>query len=421
MPNAEGTGYVDYVLWGADGLPLAVVEAKRTTKSPQVGQQQAKLYADCLETEFGRRPVVFYSNGYEHWLWDDAAFGAAGTGAGYPPREVQGFHTRDELELMVQRRQTRLPLAGAPVDTAIVERFYQTRAVKAVGSAFDARQREALLVMATGSGKTRTVIALVDQLMKTNWAKRVLFLADRTALVNQAVNAFKTHLPGVTTVNLVTEKVVDGRVFVSTYPTMMNLIDDLEPAGPNAQARRRFGPGLLRPRRHRRGASVGLPEVRRDLRVVRQLPRRSHGDSEGRGRPQHLPALPARGRPSHRCLRARRSRRRRIPGAAVRRDCRHQVPPPGHHLRRAERSREGRVGCTRLGRGRSPGRGRLRGAQPVPVQRGHGRQGPRHADGRGAQGGRRRPPRQDHRLRQEPEARRVHRAAVQRAVSRVRR
>ncbi|MEV7428316.1 DEAD/DEAH box helicase family protein [Nocardioides sp. NPDC092400] len=229
MPNNEGKGFVDYVLWGADGLPLAVVEAKRTTKSPQVGQQQAKLYADCLEKQFGRRPVIFYSNGYGHWIWDDAA--------GYPPREVQGFYTRDELELLVQRRQTRLPLVGAAVDASIVERYYQTRAIKAVGAAFDAKQREALLVMATGSGKTRTVIALTDQLMKANWVKRVLFLADRTALVNQAVNAFKTHLPGATTVNLVTEKATDGRVYVSTYPTMLNLINNVE------NGTRRFGPG----------------------------------------------------------------------------------------------------------------------------------------------------------------------------------
>ncbi len=176
MPNAHGTGYVDYVLWGADGLPLAVVEAKRTSKSPQVGQQQAVLYADCLEQEFGRRPVIFYTNGYEHWLWDDAA--------GYPPRQVQGFYTRDELELLIQRRQARRPLAGAPIDSDIVERPYQHRAIAAVDAAFDAKQREALLVMATGSGKTRTVIALVDQLMKQGWVKRVLFLADRTALVN---------------------------------------------------------------------------------------------------------------------------------------------------------------------------------------------------------------------------------------------
>ncbi|GAB2991089.1 DEAD/DEAH box helicase family protein [Nocardioides montaniterrae] len=235
MPNSEGSGFVDYVLWGADGLPLAVIEAKRTAKSPQVGQQQSKLYADCLQAEFGRRPVVFYSNGYQHWIWDDAAFGDSG----YAPRDVQGFYNRDELELMIQRRETRLSLAGATVDATIVERYYQTRAIKAVGAAFDKREREALLVMATGSGKTRTVIALVDQLMKANWVKRVLFLADRTALVNQAVNAFKTHLPGVTTVNLVTEKAIDGRVYASTYPKIMNLINDVD------EGNRRFGPGYF--------------------------------------------------------------------------------------------------------------------------------------------------------------------------------
>jgi len=226
-----GKGFVDYVLWGSDGLPLAVVEAKRTTKSAAVGQQQAKLYADCLETAYGRRPVIFYTNGYEHWLWDDAA--------GYPPREVQGFYTRGELELLIQRRQTRLPLSGAQVDTDIAGRPYQVRAIKAVGDAFDRKQREALLVMATGSGKTRTVIAVVEQLQKANWVKRVLFLADRTALVRQAANAFKAHLPGSTTVNLVTEKVADGRVYVSTYPTIMNLIDEVDDQG------RRFGPGYF--------------------------------------------------------------------------------------------------------------------------------------------------------------------------------
>jgi type I restriction enzyme R subunit len=229
MPNSQGKGYVDYVLWGGDGLPLAVVEAKRTKKDPKVGQQQAKLYADCLETEFGRRPAIFYTNGYEHWLWDDAG--------GYPPRAVAGFYTRDELALLIQRRTARLALAGQPVSNVIVERPYQTRAIKAVGAAFDAKQREALLVMATGSGKTRTVIALVDQLMKSGWVKRVLFLADRIALANQAANAFKTHLPTATTVNLLTEKKTDGRVYVSTYPTMMGLIDEVDDAG------RRFGPG----------------------------------------------------------------------------------------------------------------------------------------------------------------------------------
>lgn len=229
MPNAEGHGYADYVLWGADGLPLAVVEAKRTSKSPEVGQQQAALYADCLEHEFGRRPVIFYSNGYTHRIWDDAG--------GYPPREIQGFYTADELELLIQRRTTRTTLTAAAVNTGIAGRPYQVRAIKAVADAFDRRQRAALLAMATGSGKTRTTIALVDLLQRTNWVKRILFLADRTALVRQAANAFKDQLPGSTTVNLVEEKATDGRVYVSTYPTMMNLIDDVDGGV------RRFGPG----------------------------------------------------------------------------------------------------------------------------------------------------------------------------------
>ncbi len=232
MPNAQGEGFADYVLWGDDGLPLAVIEAKRSRRDAPVGQQQAKLYADCLESMTGRRPLIFWSNGYQHWIWDDAA--------GYPPRRISGFLTRDELELMVQRRQTRLPLKDAVIDKSIVERHYQTRAIRAVGESFEAKRRAALLVMATGSGKTRTVIALVDQLMKRGWVKRVLFLADRVALVNQAVAAFKTHLPSVTTINLVNDKVPDGRVFVSTYPTMMGLINTTDGVGG-----RRFGAGYF--------------------------------------------------------------------------------------------------------------------------------------------------------------------------------
>ncbi|MGB3230179.1 MAG: DEAD/DEAH box helicase family protein [Mycobacterium sp.] len=231
MPPSCGKGYVDYVLWGEDGLPLAVVEAKRTSKSPQVGQQQAKLYADRLEVMFGRRPVIFYTNGYEHWLWDDAA--------GYPPREVQGFYTRNELELMIQRRRTRKPLSEADIDAGIAGRHYQQHAIRSIGEALTAKERQALLVMATGAGKTRTVVALVKQLMEAGWVKRVLFLADRTALVTQAANAFKAHLPDATTVNLLTEKHADGRVYVSTYPTIMNLINDMDSGA------RVFGPGYF--------------------------------------------------------------------------------------------------------------------------------------------------------------------------------
>jgi type I restriction enzyme, R subunit len=231
MPNNKGKGYVDYVLWGDNGLPLAVVEAKRTKRDPRVGQQQAKLYADCLERQFGQRPLIFYTNGYEHWLWDDQR---------YPPRAVQGFYTKAELELAIQRRTTRMPLATATINQDIVERYYQIRAIRRISEAFEQdNERKALVVMATGSGKTRTVIALVDVLMRCNWAKRVLFLADRIALVNQAVGAFKRHLPDSAPVNLVTEKDTEGRVYVSTYPTMMGLIDETK------DGMRRFGPGYF--------------------------------------------------------------------------------------------------------------------------------------------------------------------------------
>jgi len=229
MPNKEGKGFVDYVLWGDDGRPLGLVEAKRTRRDARAGQQQAKLYADCLERQFGRRPVIFYSNGYEHWLWDDTR---------YPPRRVQGFYKKAELELALQRRETRRVLGEAAISPTIVERHYQTRAIRRIAEAFERdHDRKALLVMATGAGKTRTVIALADLLMRCNWAKRVLFLADRVALVNQAVNAFKHHLPDASPVNLVTEKDAEGRVYVSTYPTMMGLIDEA------ADGQRRFGVG----------------------------------------------------------------------------------------------------------------------------------------------------------------------------------
>lgn len=229
MPNSQEKGFVDYVLWADDGKPLGVVEAKKTRRDARVGQQQAKLYADCLEAKFDQRPIIFYTNGYEHWIWDDAM---------YPPRPVQGFYKKAELELMIQRRQTRKSLATAKIDEKIVERYYQTRAIRRIGESFEKdHARRSLLVMATGAGKTRTVIALADTLMRANWAKRILFLADRTALVNQAVNAFKRHLPDAAPVNLVTEKNTEGRVYVSTYPTMLGLIDETK------GNERRFGVG----------------------------------------------------------------------------------------------------------------------------------------------------------------------------------
>ncbi len=228
MPDGK-KGFVDYVLWAADGRPLAVIEAKRTRRDPGAGQQQAKLYADCLEARFEQRPVVFYTNGYEHWIWDDHF---------YPPRQVHGFFKRDELELLIQRRTTRQPLAATEVNSSIVERYYQTRCVRRIGESFEVdNDRKALVVMATGAGKTRTVVALSDVLIRANWAKRILFLADRTALVRQATNVFKAFLPDSSPVNLVTERHGEGRVYVSTYPTMMNLINQTD------EGERRFGPG----------------------------------------------------------------------------------------------------------------------------------------------------------------------------------
>lgn len=225
----QGVGHVDYVLWGLDGKPLGLVEAKRTKYSAQKGQQQAKLYADCLEQRYGQRPVIFLSNGYEHWIWDDTR---------YPPRQIGGFYKRDELELLHQRRTSRKPLSAERIDRKIVERPYQHRAIRSITRAFEEHlERKALLVMATGSGKTRTVIALIDLMMRAGWVKRVLFLADRVSLVNQATNAFKAHLPDSAPVNLVTERTAEGRVFLSTYPTMMNLIDG------KASGTRKFGPG----------------------------------------------------------------------------------------------------------------------------------------------------------------------------------
>ena len=151
MPNAQGVGYADYVLWGDDGKPLAVVEAKKTTVDPEVGQQQAKLYADCLETMHGQRPIIFYTNGYETHLWDDLA---------YPPRPVAGFYKKDELASLIIRRAQRAPLDVSQVKDDIVERYYQKRAIGSIGEQFAQTRRKALLVMATGSGKTRTTIAL---------------------------------------------------------------------------------------------------------------------------------------------------------------------------------------------------------------------------------------------------------------------
>ncbi len=202
--NKSGIGFVDYVLWGKNGLPLAVVQAKNTLQNVEKGKHQASLYADCLEKKYRQRPIIYYSNGYETQIWDDTF---------YPPREVSGFSTQEELQLLVDRRKTRKDIRNFVVNQDIVNRYYQLEAVQRVAETFvtenqgqlRGKNRKALLVMATGSGKTRTAAAIVDMLTKCDWAKRVLFLADRNALVSQAKNAFKQHLPHLSAIDLTKE------------------------------------------------------------------------------------------------------------------------------------------------------------------------------------------------------------------------
>lgn len=228
--NPTGKGFVDYVLWGNDGKPLAVIEAKKTLIDASKGKQQAVQYAECLERQFGQRPVIFYSNGFETFLWDDLFA---------PPREVQGFYTKDELQLLIDRRSSRLDLRNYHVDPRIAGRPYQKLAIQRIAEAFTAQRdgrlvsgaRRALLVMATGSGKTRTSAAIIDMMTKCNWAKRVLFLADRNALVSQAKKSITEQLDQLSAIDLTKEKEDNGtRLVFSTYPTMMNKIDGVKNA-----------------------------------------------------------------------------------------------------------------------------------------------------------------------------------------------
>lgn len=220
MPKADGsrtgTGYVDYVLWGDDGKPLALVEAKKTKVDPKEGERQAELYADCLEAKFGQRPIIYYSNGIKTWLWDDQF---------YPPREVYGFGKRDELQWKVDQRRNRQDLTTLQPKPEIAGRHYQIEAATRVMETFAQKKRKSLIVMATGTGKTRLSISMVDMLLRAGWVRKVLFLADRVSLVNQAKRSFNAELPHVSVASLLDDAGADARVVFSTYPTMMNCID----------------------------------------------------------------------------------------------------------------------------------------------------------------------------------------------------
>lgn len=232
MPNKAGKGRADYVLLADNGLPLAVVEAKRTSANPEKGRQQAVLYADFLEKKTGQRPIIFMTNGYETRIWSDKH---------YPERQVSGIYSKRDLEKEFNKMRDRIPLSAVQVNDNISNRYYQKEAIQSVCDAFGQRnRRKALLVMATGSGKTRTVISLADVLIRHGWVKNLLFLADRNALVIQAKRAFHNQLPDLSLCNLVEDKEgANARAVFSTYKTMLNCID----ATRDEMGNRLFTPG----------------------------------------------------------------------------------------------------------------------------------------------------------------------------------
>ena len=231
MPNQSEVGYADYVLYGEDGKALAVIEAKRTCVDVAKGRQQAKLYADLLEKQYNRRPVIFLTNGFETRI-DDGQ---------YPERRVAAVFSKRDLEKMFNLRRMRQPMSLIHVDKNIAGRYYQEEAIKAVCESFDKKnRRKALLVMATGSGKTRTVIALCKVLMEKGWIRDILFLADRNSLVTQAKRSFVNLLPDLSVVNLCEDKTnYTAHCVFSTYQTMFNCIDTIQ----DEKEQRLFTPG----------------------------------------------------------------------------------------------------------------------------------------------------------------------------------
>ena len=216
----DGHQFSDYVLLGRNGKPLAVVEAKKSSKDAALGREQAKQYCRNIQKQLGGElPFCFYTNGLDTWFWDID---------NYPPRQVVGFPTRDDLERFQYIRRNRKPLTQELINTSIADRDYQIRAIRAVLEGIEQKKRDFLLVMATGTGKTRTCIALVDALMRSAHAEKVLFLVDRIALREQALDAFKEHLPNEPRWPNAGDKLIakDRRIYVSTYPTMLNIIRD---------------------------------------------------------------------------------------------------------------------------------------------------------------------------------------------------
>lgn len=222
QPTRSGTGYCDYVLWDDNGKPLAVVEAKRARENPEKGRHQAKLYADALEKKHAQRPVIFYTNGYDIWIWEDVLDTV--------PRKLYGYYSKDSLQYLVAQRVTRQDLNSTPIATDIAGRMYQIEAITRVSERFSNGFRKALVVQATGTGKTRVSIALTKRMLDAGWAKRVLFLCDRKELRKQAKNAFGEFIrePLYVVGRSSKEGRHDARIYISTYPGMMRIFEQFD-------------------------------------------------------------------------------------------------------------------------------------------------------------------------------------------------
>jgi len=222
QPTETGAGRADYVLWNDAGKPLAVIEAKKTAVSSEKGRTQARVYADGLEKEHGQRPVIFYTNGFDIHIWDDAQ--------DYPPRRLFGFYSKDSLEYLVRQRAIKQPLVKVePKKEIIGTRLYQIQAIQAVCERFTAKQRKALIVQATGTGKTRVAVALSDVLSRTNWGQRILFLCDRLELRKQAKNAFGDFMTApLTYITARTAHDRNKRIYLGTYPAMMKIFQTFD-------------------------------------------------------------------------------------------------------------------------------------------------------------------------------------------------